>query len=94
MAQTEARFHEADRDRPYTSGMQRATTVRVTRETRDGLRVLAEGDGVTLDEEVNRLVRAERQRRIGHALAAVELDRDDESWLTVGASVIRNDAAG
>ncbi len=72
--------------------MQKSTTVRVARETRDGLRDLAEDDGVTLDEEVNRLVRAERQRRIGHALSAVQIDQEDQSWLDMGADVVGNDA--
>lgn len=72
--------------------MQDSTTVRVTRETHAGLCALARGDGVTLDEEINRLVRAERQRRMGRALAAVELDEGDQSWLDMGAAVIGTDA--
>lgn len=72
-------------------GMRDPTTVRVTHDTRDGLRDLANADGVTLNEEVNRLVRAERQRRIGHALAALELDEEDSLWLEAGADVVRHD---
>jgi hypothetical protein len=56
------------------------------------LRDLAKDDSVTLDEEVNRLVRAERQRRIGHALAAVQIDQEDQSWLDMGAEAVRNHA--
>ena len=72
--------------------MQDSTTVRVARQTHDGLCALARGDGVTLDQEINRLVRAERQRRMGQALAAVELDGGDQSWLDMGADVIGTDA--
>lgn len=72
--------------------MRASTTVRVSRDTRDSLRDLAENDGVTLDEEVNRLVRAERQRRIGQALSVGHLDKEDSSWLEVGPEVVRNDA--
>lgn len=72
--------------------MQKATTVRVTTTTRDGLRSLAQDDGITLDEEVNRLVRAERQRRIGLALSTVPLDEVDRSWLDMGTEAVRDDA--
>lgn len=74
--------------------MQNSTTVRVTRNTRDDLRQLADDDGVTLDEEVNRLVRAERQRRIGQALATSRPDAEEASWLEVGADVVRTNAGG
>ncbi len=72
--------------------MPNTTTVRVSRPTRDNLRDLADDDGVTLDEEVNRLVRAERQRRIGQALSVRQLDEEDSSWLEVGPEVVRDDA--
>lgn len=72
--------------------MRESTTVRVSRDTRDSLRDLAEGDGVTLDEEITRLVRAERQRRIGQALSAGEPGDDERSWLEVAAAPVRDDA--
>lgn len=72
------------------------TTVRISTRTRDGLKRLAERDGVTLDEAIARLVRAERQRRMGEALAAGLTD-DDEAWIDAGlrtvAEVDRNDAS-
>jgi hypothetical protein len=69
-----------------------STTVRVTRGTRDSLRELADHDGVTLDEELARLVRSERQRRIGTALAAVAPDDDETAWLELGTEAPRDDA--
>ncbi len=73
-----------------------STTVRVSRRTRDDLRHLADDDDVTLDEEISRLVRAERQRRIGLALAADQpgADNDNGSWLDIGPSTIRDHAGG
>ena len=71
-----------------------STTVRVSRTTRDGLRRLANDDDVTLDEEITRLVRAERQRRIGLALSANEPDADARAWLDVGASTVGPVRAG
>jgi hypothetical protein len=69
----------------YESGilicMQRSTTLRVMTSTRDVVRDLADQDGVSLDEEIQRLARAERQRRFGAALAAVEASEDDRRWL-------------
>lgn len=74
--------------------MQDSTTVRVSRSTRDHLRHLADDDDVTLDEEITRLVRAERQRRIGQGLSTNALDADDRSWLEVAADTIGDDAGG
>lgn len=67
--------------------MPKTTTVRVSIETRDAVRALAARDGVTLAEEIRRLARAERQRRMGEALAVDP--RDDESaWLDLAAGEI------
>ena len=71
--------------------MQDTTTVRVSRSTRDAVRSLAEADGLSLDEEIQRLTRAERQRRIGQALAA-PIDEADQSWLELAAATIGDDA--
>ncbi|GAC1531918.1 MAG: hypothetical protein NVS3B12_08710 [Acidimicrobiales bacterium] len=68
------------------------TTVRLSRSTRDNLRHLADDDGVTLDDEIIRLVRSERQRRIGQALSASELDTGEQSWIEIGGEAVRNDA--
>lgn len=69
-----------------------STTVRVSRGTRDHLRNLANDDNVTLDEEITRLVRAERQRRIGQALSTNQPDAGARAWLDVGVSTIRDHA--
>jgi hypothetical protein len=62
-----------------------STTIRVTTATRDAVRDLAELDGVTLDEQINRLARAERQRRMGRALAEPG-SADDDRWVEVSLS--------
>ena len=66
--------------------MQDPTTVRVTRGTRDGLRALAAAGGVSLDEETARLVRTERQRRMGRALAQHEPTAAERQWLDLAAT--------
>ena len=71
--------------------MRDTTTIRVSPGNRDALRRLAESDGVTLDEEIARLLRAERQRRIGTALSAVEPTDGDKAWLEVGIATIADD---
>lgn len=62
--------------------MQASTTVRVDVATRDAIKAIAEADGVTIDVAICRLARAERQRRMGAALAAVD---SDTAWLDVVA---------
>lgn len=56
------------------------------------MRHLADDDGVTLDDEIIRLVRAERQRRIGQALSASEPDTEEQPWIGVGVEAVRNNA--
>jgi hypothetical protein len=73
--------------------MRDSTTIRVSVATRDALRDLADRDGVTLDEELARLARAERQRRIGLALA-LEPSADDRAWLEAGIVTVRDHAGG
>jgi hypothetical protein len=72
--------------------MRESTTVRLSRSTRDNLRHLADDDGVTLDDEIIRLVRAERQRRIGQALSASEPDTEAQPWIEISAEAVRNNA--
>lgn len=73
--------------------IQNATTVRVSRRTRDALRDLAQRDGTTLDQVIERLVRTERQRQLGVALAGDVLDDGDRAWIDVGLSSVGPDAA-
>ncbi len=65
--------------------MQNTTTVRLAKSTHESLKSLANNDGLTLDEEMIRLIRAERQRRIGDALAVLELDDVDQAVLKASA---------
>ncbi len=68
--------------------MKESTTVRVSPQTRDSLKELAEADGITLDAELSRLARAERQRRMGQGLAASTLDPDDERWIDTAVRTV------
>lgn len=72
--------------------MQNSTTVRVSTSTRDALRDLAARDGLSMDEEIQRLTRAERQRRIGATLAEHQPDDDEQTWLNIGVDTITADA--
>lgn len=65
--------------------MQNTTTVRLAKSTHESLKSLASNDGVTLDEEMIRLIRAERQRRIGDALAVLEIDETEQAILKASA---------
>ena len=70
-----------------------STTVRVSTTTRDAVQALAIDDGVTMDEEIRRLARTERQRRMGAALAAAEHDEADDPWLTLGGETVSRHAS-
>ncbi len=50
-----------------------------------------DADGDTLDEENQRLTRAERQRRIGQALA-VPIDDAEQQWLDMAADTVGDHA--
>lgn len=65
--------------------MQKSATVRLARSTHESLKALAMEDGVTLDDEMQRLVRAERQRRMGDALAERDLSEADHAVLNSSA---------
>lgn len=71
--------------------MRDSTTIRVSPGHRDALRQLADVDGTTLDDELGRILRAERQRRMGTALAAPHSPGERE-WLDLGAAVVVDDA--
>lgn len=73
--------------------MHESTSVRVAATTRDAVRALADDDGISLDEEIRRLARAERQRRMGHALATAVPTGEDEQWLESSADAV-DEAAG
>jgi len=62
------------------------TTIKVSTETRDALRRLADRDGLTLDAQLDRLIRRERRRIIGAQLASAPLEDDDVRVLDASAS--------
>lgn len=55
---------------------------------RDEVGALAATEHVTLDEMLRRLVRAERQRRIGAELATHEPTTDERAIVAVGLAVV------
>jgi hypothetical protein len=65
--------------------MQESTTIKVSVRTRDALRQLAEREGLTLDAQLDRLIRRERRRVIGAQLASAPLDADDQAVLDASA---------
>lgn len=69
-----------------------STSIRVTTTTRDELRVLADADGITLEQALRGLVRAERQRRMGRDLAATTPDEEAQAWLDLSSDAVRSDA--
>jgi len=68
------------------SGMPDTTTIKVSVQTRDALRELADREGLTFDAQIERLVRRERRRIIGAQLASAPLDADAEAVLDASAS--------
>ena len=74
--------------------MRETITIRVAPSTRAALRQLADVDGITADEELVRLLRAERQRRLGLALAAHETAAAQDLWLDAGAATVSEYARG
>ena len=74
------------------SCMRESTTIRVAPATRDALRRLADSDGVNMDQAIARLLRAERQRRMGAALAATELTDSERVWTDVGVATVADHA--
>ncbi len=69
--------------------MHGTTSIRLSSVTRDSLKNLASVDGLTIEQEVKQLLRAERQRRMGDELAAVELTDEEHDWLELGLQTAR-----
>jgi hypothetical protein len=61
------------------------TTIKVSTRTRDALRQLADRDGLTLDAQLDLLIRRERRRVIGMQLASAPLDPDERAVLDASA---------
>lgn len=74
-------------------GVPEVTTIKVSTRTRDALRQLAERDGLTLDAQLDVLIRRERRRVIGLQLASAPLGRDERGVLDASASDVA-DACG
>ena len=66
------------------------TTIKVSVQTRDALRQLADRDGLTLDQQLARLIRAERRRLIGAQLAGAPPDDTDRAVLDASAVDVAN----
>ena len=66
--------------------MAETTTIKVSVQTRDALRQLASRDGLTLDAQLEKLIRSERRRIIGSQLASAELEVDDVTVLDASAN--------
>lgn len=74
-------------------GMSTSTTIKVSAQTRDALRQLADREGLTLDAQIENLIRRERRRIIGAQLASALLDAGEVAWLDASASDMA-DASG
>lgn len=70
-----------------------STTIKVSVQTRDALRRLADREGLTFDAQLQKLIRRERRRIIGAQLAGAPLGADDEAVLDASASDVA-DASG
>jgi hypothetical protein len=66
--------------------MSGTTTIKVSIRTRDALRQLADREGLTLDAQLEQLIRRERRRIIGAQLAGAPLEDDDVAVLDASAS--------
>jgi hypothetical protein len=66
-------------------GMSETTTIKVSVQTRDALRRLADREGRTLDAQLDVLIRRERRRIIGAQLASSPLDDHDLALLNASA---------
>ncbi|MCC5951596.1 MAG: hypothetical protein JJU45_05820 [Acidimicrobiia bacterium] len=73
--------------------MSDTTTIKVAVRTRDALRQLADREGLTLDAQLEQLIRGERRRVLGAQLAGAPLDAADEQVLDASASDVA-DASG
>jgi hypothetical protein len=73
--------------------MSETTTIKVSVRTRDALRQLADREGLTLDAQLELLIRRERRRMIGLQLSSEPLSVDDLVVLNASATDV-NRACG
>ena len=72
----------------YTQGMTLLTTVKVSTQTRDELRMVADREGLTLDAALRMLLRAERQRQMGRDLAQRPAVDQDQEWVSASSAAV------
>ena len=72
----------------HTFGITNLTTVNVSMATRDELKSVADREGITLDAALRRLLRYERQRRMGADLAARPDSEEDSAWIVGSSSAV------
>lgn len=63
-----------------------ATTIKVSMRTRDALRQLAARDGLTMDAQLDALIRRERRRIMGIQLSSEALEASDLAVLDASAT--------
>ncbi len=68
------------------TGMPKVTTIKVSVESRDELRRLADREGLTLEGQLKKLMQRERRRIIGAQVASAPLSDDDKAVLDASAS--------
>ncbi len=66
--------------------------MRVRVDTRDQIKALAETDGISMEEEIRRLARQERQRRMGIELSTDVSTAAEQAVLDAGAVTIQEHA--
>lgn len=64
------------------------TTVKVSTQTRDELRMVADREGLTLDAALRMLLRAERQRQMGRDLAQRPAVDQDQEWVSASSAAV------
>jgi hypothetical protein len=56
--------------------------MKVSTDTRNELKAIADREGLTLDAALRKLLRLERQRQMGADLAERGTSQDDRAWIT------------
>ena len=69
-----------------------STTIKVSVQTRDALRQLADLEGLTLNAQIERMIRQERRRTIGAQLASTPLNADEIAILNASAHDVANES--
>jgi len=70
-----------------------STTIRVSRSLHRMIRELASRDGVTMEVELRRLVRLDRQLRMADAVRSEYLDADDLAVVAYASAVVGRESS-